>query len=138
MQPRYLVDANLPSRFAYFNSPAFVYDITLGIAQNDDVIWKYAIAHNPIILTRDFDFYRLLLTYGPPSSLVWFRIHRMAMHMLHNHLATNWAQMQKSLETYGVVEVHTDRLVCSYPSSTLKNCMSLHSYIANTHLSTVF
>ena len=115
MKPHYLVDANLPTRFAYFNGPAFLYARALGSEQNDDTIWKYASKYGLTILTRDFDFYRLLITHGPPPRVVWFRIHRMTMQMLHTQLLTDWQQIETSLKDYGLVEVYADRLVCSYP-----------------------
>lgn len=53
----FIVDVNLPKKFAFFNSPHFVHVVDMGDSMSDTDLWHLAISENRVILTKDTDFY---------------------------------------------------------------------------------
>ena len=51
----FLVDVNLPRKFAFFNSPLFMHVVDIDPMMTDNEIWEYAIKNEKVILTKDAD-----------------------------------------------------------------------------------
>ena len=56
---KFLVDANLPRKFTWFNSTDFSFAHDWGDAYRDKAIWDHALKNELIILTRDSDYFHL-------------------------------------------------------------------------------
>lgn len=74
---RLLFDQNLfprlPGRFQS-EFPDAVHVSQVGLAKaSDDEIWRYARAHDCVIVTKDADFGELGLMLGFPPKVVWIR-----------------------------------------------------------------
>jgi predicted nuclease of predicted toxin-antitoxin system len=75
---RVLFDENLSARLvgelaAAYPNCAHVVDVGLAGA-SDHTIWRYAQDHGFIIVTKDEDFHRLSVLYGPPPRVIWVRL----------------------------------------------------------------
>lgn len=84
-----LFDANLsrklPARVeGLFPESAHV--SIIGPRPSDTVIWRYAQAHNFVIVTKDSDFYRMSVTWGAPSKVVWLKIGNTSTQAVERHL----------------------------------------------------
>lgn len=75
---RLLFDENLAERLSrdvagFFSDSAHV--IHLGLAgANDQVIWARAAADGFVLVTKDEDFHRLSVLFGPPPKVIWVRL----------------------------------------------------------------
>jgi predicted nuclease of predicted toxin-antitoxin system len=47
----------------------------LGTGVSDDVIWRFARREKLVLVTRDGDFERMSMMYGPPPKVVWVGEH---------------------------------------------------------------
>jgi predicted nuclease of predicted toxin-antitoxin system len=75
---RFLVDAQLPPAMVHLlvvngHDAQHVADVGLRDA-TDAELWRYAIQHDAVILTKDEDFPHRLLQGGPSPVVVWLRI----------------------------------------------------------------
>jgi len=73
-----LFDENLAERLArdledLFPGSAHVLQLGLG-GSGDRMIWDRAAAENFAIVTRDEDFIRLSVLFGPPPKVIWIRL----------------------------------------------------------------
>ena len=48
----FLVDVNLPKRFAPFNSDKFIHVVDINPKMTDNEIWDCALKHNKVILNK--------------------------------------------------------------------------------------
>lgn len=65
--PKYLIDANLPHRFVFWNTPD--YKPVPDPAWGDDQVWAYAAEHGLTIITKDVD-YEVLVTGQTPPKII--------------------------------------------------------------------
>jgi predicted nuclease of predicted toxin-antitoxin system len=75
---RLLFDQNLAPRLVVqladiFPGSGHVRDVGLARAA-DDAVWKYAIAHDLAIASKDSDFHQRSFLTGPPPKVVWIRL----------------------------------------------------------------
>ncbi len=63
----YLIDANLPHRFAFWNTPD--YEPVPDPTWSDKQVWAYAAEHNLIIVTKDVDYEVLVAGQAPPHVI---------------------------------------------------------------------
>ena len=75
---RLLFDENLSTRLVTALAdvyPGSVHVGELGLAGASDIaIWDYAHQHGFSIVSKDEDFQRLAIFYGPPPKIVWIRL----------------------------------------------------------------
>jgi len=100
MNFRFLVDVNLPKKFRFFNDSKFVHVVDIDPHMSDNDIWKYAIKHQFVILTKDTDFYLKFVTEKDPPRVVYFQIGNTTLNTLHDYFEQNWAEILKLLEDY--------------------------------------
>ena len=67
IMPKYLIDANLPHRFAFWNTPD--YEAVPDPAWKDDQVWAYAAAHGLTIITKDVDYEVLVANQASPHVI---------------------------------------------------------------------
>jgi predicted nuclease of predicted toxin-antitoxin system len=75
---RFLVDAQLPPALArllteHGHTAEHVADVDL-LAASDSEIWRYAIDHNAVLITKDEDFSDQVLLGGSAPVVVWVRV----------------------------------------------------------------
>ena len=72
-----LFDENLSPKLVRLLSDLFpgsihVHDCGLG-ASDDGEIWRFAVAEDFMIVSKDLDFYDRSMVYGSPPKLIWLR-----------------------------------------------------------------
>ena len=75
---RLLFDENLAARLVgalaeIFPDSAHVRDLGL-TGTGDRTIWNYARDHGFSVVTKDEDFHRFSIVYGPPPKVIWIRL----------------------------------------------------------------
>jgi predicted nuclease of predicted toxin-antitoxin system len=76
--PKLLFDENLAARLVrdladLYPDSSHVIELGLGGAADQDV-WARAGAEDFVLVTKDEDFHRLSVLYGPPPKVVWLRL----------------------------------------------------------------
>jgi predicted nuclease of predicted toxin-antitoxin system len=75
---RLLFDENLSARLIAALAdiyPGSAHVSELGLAgESDDAIWDHARQHGLAIVSKDEDFQRLSVLYGPPPKVIWVRL----------------------------------------------------------------
>jgi predicted nuclease of predicted toxin-antitoxin system len=75
---RVLFDENLSARLLSELTDAYpdcAHVVHLGLAgASDRKIWQYAQDRGFAIVTKDEDFHRLSVLYGPPPKVIWIRL----------------------------------------------------------------
>ncbi|AMR25619.1 hypothetical protein A0257_17075 [Hymenobacter psoromatis] len=89
---RFLVDINLPYRFAYWRGEEFLHQRDLNERWPNVSIRKYAADHNLTIITKDKDFAQLIRQQEPPPRVLWLRSGSCSLRQLHHFLAPHWEQ----------------------------------------------
>jgi predicted nuclease of predicted toxin-antitoxin system len=59
---KFLIDANLPAIFPLKQQMEFIYVNQLNPEWNEREIWKYALEHRLVIVTKETDFFHWLIT----------------------------------------------------------------------------
>jgi len=80
---KFLIDENLPSKFALWNSDRFTHVEDISFSLPDKSIWNYALENNLIIVTKDADFYNLVISNAKSPKVVHLRIGNMRIGQLH-------------------------------------------------------
>jgi predicted nuclease of predicted toxin-antitoxin system len=62
---KFLIDANLPFRFAFWNTPD--YEPVPNDEWGDDRVWAYAAQHGLTVVTKDVDYEVLVANQTPPK-----------------------------------------------------------------------
>lgn len=107
---RFLIDENLPSRFAPWQGEAFEHVLTVGPGWSDDEVWAYAKAKGLVIVTKDADFSDRLMLDGPPPKVVHLRVGNLRLKALRAFISTVWPSVVASLESASLVDVFSDRI----------------------------
>ena len=99
----FLIDAQLPPALARWISGLghhqAVHAFDLGFHTADDsVLWKYAVEHQTVIITKDEDFVDCWLLSDRPAALVWIRKGNCSTQILLTWIEPMWADITKRLE----------------------------------------
>lgn len=86
MKPEFLIDAQLPPALSeYLRSEGYdakhVADLGM-LAASDDLIWRFAVDHKLVILTKDEDFPERQMRKDEGAAVVWLRIGNCSNHAL--------------------------------------------------------
>ena len=107
---KFIIDANLPAYLSIWNNEKFVHVSDINESMTDSEIWIYAKKNNLVIISKDADFSnRLLLTAFPPK-VIHIRIGNMRIKELHSFLTKIWADTEKMIEKYKIVNIYKDRI----------------------------
>lgn len=75
---RLLFDEQLSSRLPHLVSdqyPDSLHVESLGLAgASDSLIWRAAVEHGCLLVSKDEDFHRLSVLHGAPPKVVWLRL----------------------------------------------------------------
>lgn len=109
---RFLIDANLPNRFALWHSQDFEL-----VADHDDTwpdasVWEYARANDLSIVTKDADFSDRIMSSTPPPRVIHLRIGNMRLLELRAFLTRTWPQIDQLSRSYKLLIVHTGYIEC--------------------------
>ncbi|MDP3069034.1 MAG: DUF5615 family PIN-like protein [Opitutaceae bacterium] len=97
------MDQHLPPALARFLESAghtaqHVREIGMKDA-DDGAIWRYAVAHEMIIVSKDEDFHFLALAPGSTGRFVWVKIGNCRKQVLLEKIRTQLAAMVEALES---------------------------------------
>lgn len=106
----YLIDANLPYRFALWQGEEYLHVFDLGDDWTDLEVWRYAERHDLTIVTKDADFSALALAGGPPPRVVHLRIGNLRIRALREFLERVWPQVRALNESHRLLTVFPDRI----------------------------
>ena len=107
---RFLIDVNLPEKFALWHGKAFTHVRALDDEMSDEAIWEYAKTRDLIVVTKDADFSNRLMRDGPPPSIVHVRVGNMRIREFHQHLDAIWPEVVELLTENALVNVFVDRI----------------------------
>ena len=105
---RFLIDANLPSRFSVWNSPDFDLVAAHDDAWPDSQVWEYAKEHGLTIVTKDADFSERMMLASPPPRVVLLKIGNMRIGELRDFLLRSWPRIDELSQVYKLLIVRTD------------------------------
>ncbi|RFP64201.1 hypothetical protein D0N36_15410 [Hymenobacter lapidiphilus] len=96
---KYLIDANLPHRFAIWHTPD--YESVPDPTWSDEQVWKYAVLHNLTVITKDVD-YEVLVAAQAPPHVIRLCIGNMRRRDLWQFLERVWPAVLQASEKPGV------------------------------------
>ena len=105
---RFLIDANLPYRFALWQGEAFVHAFDLGDDLPDADIWRYARDNDLVIVTKDADFSHWVMLSGPPPKVVRFRVGNLRLRDFHVLANRVWPRISELLDDHKLIIVCAD------------------------------
>ena len=107
---RYLIDANLPRRFALWagGDCEFVHD--LGADWSDSKIWTYASANGLTIVSKDADFSDRVLVSATGPRVVHIRVGNLTLRDFESYLSRIWAEVCRASDACRLVQVYRDRI----------------------------
>ncbi len=108
---RFLVDANLPKFFSFFNHTGFVHVVDIDPCMSDEALWRYALEHSCTILTKDVDFYHKCSAGGPCPKVIHFQLGNMTLRELHRYFEQYWSTIVDQLATATLIRAERDQLV---------------------------
>ena len=99
---RFPIDQQLPATLArWFDQKGFaaahVRDLGMRAAA-DVVIWRYAVEHGAVIVTKDEDFAIMRSRADDGPQILWLRIGNATNRVLRDHLDHSWPPVVKWLE----------------------------------------
>jgi predicted nuclease of predicted toxin-antitoxin system len=110
--PRFLIDANLPYRFAIWRGPDCQHVFDINDAWSDGEIWRYAREHDLVIVSKDADFSDWIMLSEPPPRLVHLRIGNMKMKDFHAFMRRVWPVIRELIESHKLLIVHEHSIEC--------------------------
>jgi predicted nuclease of predicted toxin-antitoxin system len=106
----FLVDANLPKWFSFFNKKNFIHVVDINPRMKDDEIWEYAINHNMVILTKDTDFYSMSISVDLKPKIVCFQLGNMTLAELFHYFDLNWSTILNHLNEAELIIAERNRI----------------------------
>lgn len=108
--PGFLIDANLPYRFAVWRGPGYQHVFDLGPALSDRQIWDHARRNDQIIVSKDADFSDWVLASDPPPRVVLLKLGNLRIRQLHVTIQRIWSQIVVLAPEHRLVIAHADKL----------------------------
>ncbi len=108
----FLVDANLPKYFSFFNESHYTFVSDINLQMSDTEIWNYALKNELVILTKDTDFYnRFLISVNAPK-IIYFQIGNCSLKQLHQYFNENWNKIQAEIENSKLIIAKENHIEC--------------------------
>lgn len=108
---RFLLDVNLPGFFGPWQPPDFVHVIDLNRKWSDLKIWDYAKKNGLTIITKDRDYFELVLLSEPPPSVIHLRTGNMRLKTFQSFIEKNWNDISEISEKHKLVIVYEDQIL---------------------------
>ena len=109
---RFLIDANLPYRFGLWRGEDCQHVYDLNDAWTDTEIWRYAIEHDLVIVSKDADFSDWIMLKDPPPRVVHLRLGNMKMRDFHSFMQRVWPQITSLVASHKLIIVHEHQIEC--------------------------
>lgn len=109
---RFLIDANLPNRFALWRSPDFELVADHDDTWPDSTVWEYARANDLTIVTKDADFSDRIMSSEPPPRVIHLRVGNMRLAELRAFLTRVWPQLAELTHGHKLLIVHEGNIEC--------------------------
>lgn len=108
--PRFLIDVNLPYRFALWSGDDYVHMRDLGESWTDTEVWRYAQERDLVIVSKDTDFSDRVMVSRPPPHVVHIRFGNMRMRDFHGLMVRLWPRIVELSAANKLVRVYPDRI----------------------------
>ncbi len=112
LMTQFLIDANLPYRFALWQSENYAHVYDIGDDLTDDAIWQYAQLHNLAIVSKDVDFSDRIMLSEPPPRVIHLRIGNMRIRDLFVFLQRVWPQIVELSASHKLIIVRETQIEC--------------------------
>lgn len=109
--PKYLLDVNLPKYFGPWQPPDFVHVVDLDRKWHDTKIWDYAQVQGLTIITKDRDYFVLMLLNEPPPRVIQLRTGNMRLKDFQAFIEKNWKDIAETSEQHKLVIVYDDQIL---------------------------
>src|ERR1700753_2756244 len=107
---KFLVDANLPRKFVWFNTNDFSFAHDWGDAFPDKAIWDFALKNNLIILTRDSDYFHWIIQSKKAPKVIYFKLQQQGRKELEAYFKLHWSQICDLIKIHKMVIATIDTL----------------------------
>jgi predicted nuclease of predicted toxin-antitoxin system len=107
---KFLIDVNLPYYFSLWHGEEFVHQRDIDDEWTDDLIWKYAMKNDLIIITKDADFSHRIIFHTPPPKVIHIRFGNLKMRQFFDVMTTHWPQALSLIEDHKLVSIYLDRV----------------------------
>ena len=107
---KFLVDANLPRKFTWFNNTDFSFAHDWGDAYPDRAIWDHALENDQIILTRDSDYFHWIIQSKISPKVIYFKLQQQGRKEPEAYFALCWKQICELIKTHKMVIATIDSL----------------------------
>lgn len=107
---KFLVDANPPRKFTWFNSTDFSFAHDWGDAYPDKAIWDHALKDDLVILTRDSDYFHWIIQSKTAPKVVYFKLQQQGRKELEAYFALHWKQICQLIKTQMMVIASVETL----------------------------
>jgi len=108
--PRFLIDVNLPYRFALWSGEDFEHMRDVGETWTDTQIWHHAQGRDMVIVTKDADFSDRVMISSPPPRVVHIRVGNMRLREFHRLISGLWPQIAAMSLSNRLVRVYRTRI----------------------------
>lgn len=108
--PAFIIDNNLPRNISLWQAGEFVhvYDINPGLS--DTEIWKHAIEHHLIIISKDADFSHRVLNTSTVQRFIHIKMGNCGKHELEEYIKVHWDKILHLIKYYRIVEIYSDHI----------------------------
>ena len=107
---KYLIDLNLPFRFAVWNNLDCVHLKTISERWTDEEVWEYAKQQQLTVVTKDSDFSHRVLVSKPPPKVIHVRFGNLRFSDFHQRISKCWDDVCRLSETHKLVIVFRDTI----------------------------
>lgn len=107
---KYLIDVNLPYRFALWTGEGFLLRIEINESATDDEIWRFARLSNLTIVTKDSDFSHRIMLSDPPPKVIHIRVGNMKIKEFFRTMSSIWSHVVLLSDNHKLVNVFNDRI----------------------------
>lgn len=105
---KYLIDVNLPYRFALWRGSDFLHLRDIDDQLPDHQVWQLARQENLTIVSKDSDFSTRALLETPPPRVIHIRFGNLKMRQFHARLSAIWPQVRDLSDKHRLVNVFED------------------------------
>ncbi len=108
--PRFLIDVNLPYRFALWSGDDCVHMRDIGETWTDTRIWQYARERDMVIVSKDTDFSDRAMISAPPPRVVHLRFGNLRIRDFHALISRRWPGIVGLSAANRLIRVYQDRI----------------------------
>ena len=107
---KYLIDENLPLFFPVRKAEEVIHVDQLPQIDLDSDIWEYALKNEPVILTKDSDFYYRYLSSKEYPKVVWIRTGNLKKSQFNLFIESVWHDVEEMLFYSSFIIVNEEKI----------------------------